>query len=73
MALRIGMTNMKKNNQGFNNDFNLNSMIDFSVMGEAILKRILFVEQIKPLIVYKELDSYMDDKIKNGLWRWTFL
>ncbi len=45
----------------------LNSMIDFAVMGEAILKRVLFVEQIKPLIVNKELDSYMDDKIKNML------
>ncbi len=39
----------------------LNSMIDFSVMAEAIFKRILFVEQPKALIARKELKNYMDD------------
>ena len=43
----------------------LNSMIDFSVMGEAVLKRIMFVEQPKALIAKKELASYLDDKLKN--------
>ena len=43
----------------------LNSMIDFSVMAEAILKRILFVEQPKALIAKKELNNYMDDILKN--------
>ena len=39
-------------------------MIDFSVMAEAILKRILFVEQPKALIAKKELNNYMDDILK---------
>lgn len=42
----------------------LNSMIDFSVMAEAILKRILFVERPKALIAKKELNNYMDDSLK---------
>jgi adenosine deaminase len=42
----------------------LNSMIDFTVMAEAILKRILFVEQPKALIAKRELANYMDDSLR---------